>query len=182
MEVQQITKNKEKLMLRFSKVEALKVQYLLYASPYIETINKKYGGEDQWTAGQILFHLYASESGTLAYMKKKVNAEALQKGNLISWFKTNLLYLALQLPLKYKAPKAVAKVPEEIDFERLKRKWSLVREEMNDFLLSLNEQTIAMQIFKHPVAGRMNAIQALTFLEHHLQHHLKQFLAQVGRS
>jgi hypothetical protein len=86
-----------------------------------------------------------------------------------------LLKISQRLPLKYKAPThVIANTPQSLSLNEIKLKWSGAREEMRNFLEAIPDSNIKKKIFKHPVVGYLDVVQAITFMREHLHHHLPQ--------
>ena len=130
----------------------------------------------QWSISQILTHLVTAEKLSTAYMKKKaLGIEQAGVSGIGSSIRTILLILSQRLPFKYKAPKVVLeKTPEALSFDELGHQWKLVREELSAFLESIDDQHVRKLIYKHPVAGRLNAQQAMISFFEHANHHIPQ--------
>jgi uncharacterized damage-inducible protein DinB len=130
----------------------------------------------KWSASQILTHLLTSERLALIYMKKKSRGLAsLNNSGWLEPIKLFLLQVSQRLPIRYKAPKPILDhTPPALGFDELKEQWSTSRMELKIFLETIDEENVRKMIFKHPVAGRFNATQGLTFLHEHMLHHLPQ--------
>ena len=77
--------------------------------------------------------------------------------------------------LKYNAPKhLLANTPEALPLDELSRRWSVSRMELSHFLESVKDKDLHKLIYKHPVAGRFDVIQCMTFMREHYLHHLPQ--------
>jgi uncharacterized damage-inducible protein DinB len=131
---------------------------------------------EKWSVGQILTHLLTSERLALLYMRKKsLGIANLNNSGWMEPVKLILLQLSQRLPLRYKAPKPIVDhTPEALDFDDLKKQWGASRSELRTFLETIDEQNVRKLIFKHPIAGRFNAMQGVTFLHEHMLHHLPQ--------
>jgi hypothetical protein len=131
----------------------------------------------KWSINQILTHLLTSEQLTLAYLKKKsLGIDKLRNSGLWESVRMFLLKWSQRFPiLKYNAPKhLLANTPEALPLDELARRWSHSRIELNHFLDSISDKDLHKLIYKHPVAGRFDVIQCLTFMREHYHHHLPQ--------
>jgi len=140
----------------------------------VQELNKVPATE-KWSILQIAAHLMSSENKSLIYMKKKVQAGAnLPVSNISSAFRAWLLRFFLKSPIRFKAP-PVLDVPEP-HYEKMEliQQWNNQRKELLAFLSQLPLKHIQRDLFKHPVAGRMNIIQALRFMTTHARRHYKQ--------
>jgi uncharacterized damage-inducible protein DinB len=130
----------------------------------------------KWSIAQILAHVISAEKLSLDYMKKKsLGINALDNSGIIESLKSLVLQISQRIPMKYRAPRYVIEnTPPPISFEDLKKRWASLRSEMANFLDTISEQNVRKKIYKHPVAGRLDARQALTFFREHIIHHLPQ--------
>jgi hypothetical protein len=142
----------------------------LPSDQYSRSVNGK------WSIGQILTHLMTSERLSLLYMKKKsLGIKNLNDSGSLEAFKTFLLKISQRLPLRFTAPKfLIAHTPSALDKEDLQLKWIRSRQELKNFLEKIEDQNVRKKIYKHPVAGRLDARQAMIFFYEHIRHHLPQ--------
>lgn len=88
-----------------------------------------------------------------------------------------MLVIFLKLPLKFKAPKQVSKVPEQISLEELQTYYdknsAAFKKILNDLPVELEDKFI----FKHPRSGLLNIDQTLNFVREHYLHHERQLNA-----
>ena len=129
----------------------------------------------KWSISQILTHIFVSERLSLAYMKKKsLGIETLENSGPIEAIKLYMLKISQRIPLKYRAPKAVVQnTPEPLALSELKEQWNSLRNDLRDFLETIEDKNIHKKIYRHPV-GRFNVVQAVIFFREHFRHHLPQ--------
>ena len=140
----------------------------------IERLCQK-ASDGDWSTIQIINHLILSEQGTVAYMQKKLlQKDQLQKAGWKSKWRILVLKIALVLPIKYKAPKVLPDPSNDSGIEDCCQRWDSVRIQLNELLNNLPEPVFKMELFKHPVAGRMNINQAISFMTAHLARHHQQ--------
>ena len=142
----------------------------LSSDQYSRSVNGK------WSIGQILTHLMTSERLSLLYMKKKsLGIKNLNDSGSLESFKSFLLKISQRLPFRFSAPKfLIANTPAALDKEDLQQKWVKSRLELKNFLEKIEDQNVRKKIYKHPVAGRLDAGQAMIFFCEHVRHHLPQ--------
>jgi uncharacterized damage-inducible protein DinB len=130
----------------------------------------------QWSVSQIVTHLIASERLSIAYMKKKsLGIDQLGNSGMGSSLRMILLKISQRFPFKFKAPKVVIdNTPDAWPFDELVHQWQSVRNELSAFLESLDDKHIKKLIYKHPIAGRLDARQAMIFFYEHANHHRPQ--------
>jgi hypothetical protein len=139
-----------------------------------EQYHKRVKGK--WSIAMILTHLVTSERLSLGYMKKKsLGIDTAGETGWAESIKSLLLTISQHLPFRFKAPKAVLEsTPPALSFESLTKEWSTLRAELIAFVETIEQKHIHKKIYKHPVAGRLNIIQALRFSREHIIHHLPQ--------
>jgi DinB superfamily len=128
----------------------------------------------KWSAAQILYHVFQSEYGVQRYLKKKIQALHLPKTGFRERIRSWLLDKYLKSSRKFKAPKGIDVPQAEFDLNKFLEKWDLLREEMRSFLDNFPREKIDRSIFKHPVVGRIDIFQTLSFLDLHSQRHFQQ--------
>lgn len=134
-------------------------------------------GPGKWSISQILTHIVTAEGLSVGYMKKKAQAIA-ELGN--SGVKESLVLMLLKISqrtpaLKFRAPKVVVEnTPPALPFEELSKKWDVQRNDLKNFLESIEDKNAKKLLYKHPVAGRLDARQAAVFFGEHITHHWPQ--------
>jgi hypothetical protein len=159
----------------FSALEKQRLKLLsnvssLDAEAYHQSLNGK------WSVAQILTHLWTSEKMSLGYMRKK-SLGIENAGDTGPWEACKVFFLQIsqRLPLRYKAPVIVIEnTPPAQSPDDLRKSWDALRIELHRFLLEMDDRHLRRKIYKHPVVGRLNIIQALDFFRAHIDHHLPQ--------
>lgn len=137
----------------------------------------------KWSIAQIVTHLITSERLSLGYMRKKsLGIENLKDSGL----RQDLLFVVLQLsqriPFRYKAPRAVVEnTPATLSRHDALTQWNESRRALKDFLNGITPGYARRLIFRHPVAGMLNARQAVAFMNEHIYHHLPQIKRLLKR-
>lgn len=130
---------------------------------------------DKWSINQVLSHLFQSEKGTYGYITYKIKTrENIKPAGIWSWIRITGLKIAHSLPIKYKAPKVTANVPETLDFQALKKEWLLLRENYRELAATFPEELLGKNIFNHPILGRLHIEHAFEFLINHMHRHYRQ--------
>jgi len=166
---------KDQTMSAFNKLEKQREGFLnLYRQQDVENLRFR-PDQDSWNMLQVMRHLVTAESLSLTYIKRKLTkGENIPKAGAGEKFRSVLLKLALALPIKFKAPK-VAEVKEDYpDFESTMEEWHSIRAELKQLLISTDAEIFSKSIYKHPRAGYLTLKQTITFMEDHIEHHLKQ--------
>jgi hypothetical protein len=165
----------EKLRNLIDKLEHQRKQIIdevsqISLQQYHNSVNGK------WSIAMVLTHIVTSERLSLSYMKKK--SLGIDTAGDTGWaesVKSLLLTISQYLPLRFKAPKAVLEsTPTPLSLESLIKEWSALRTELIAFVATIERKHIRKKIYKHPVAGRLNIVQALRFSREHIIHHLPQ--------
>lgn len=135
-----------------------------------------------WNALQVVRHIIISEKGTLAYLLKKTSSgpEGIEKSNSESKQSGEKLQKALKASEKWKAPQVLPD-PESIDLASSASYWGELRDQYDIFLNNLDPAFYDLQVFKHPLAGRIDLYDTLDFLSNHIQHHMYQ-LERIKRN
>ena len=129
----------------------------------------------KWTPAQVVYHLILGEELTAAYIKLKVqDPSTLDRSGIKSKIKSIVLNLALKSRRKFKAPEFTAKVPDYVTYQELSDRWEKAQLELKSIVDKLPVDLLDKNIFKHPVIGRINIYQTLSFLRNHIIHHLPQ--------
>ncbi len=134
--------------------------------------------KNKWSKAQHLEHIILVEKASVSYISKKIKySDNAKNTGIKNVWRSSLIKLFFAMPfIKIKAPAIVADVPNESSIESIKMKWSEERKNLYKQLSLIDEQLVSKELFKHPIAGKMNIIQAMDFLKGHLNHHKKQIL------
>lgn len=132
--------------------------------------------DEGWNALQIVEHLIMSENGTLEYLNRKAQAaaEELEAAGEQEAEVSRKLNLALKSDQRWEAPAVLAPPRGDQPLTRLEEQWSDLRGRWKKFLEELPEAYHNKKMFRHPLAGRLNIEQTLSFVEHHIKHHVHQ--------
>lgn len=130
---------------------------------------------NKWSITQIIFHLVKSEQLTFIGFSRNVEKrENLKNSGIAGYARYIALSIALKSHFKFKAPALVSNMPEKYDIQELKNKWNTIRSNFGKTLEEFPETLENKEIFKHPIAGWLNAGQMLDFLNDHFDHHNRQ--------
>jgi len=166
---------KEQAISKFNKLEKLREKFLnLYRQQNRDQIQFR-PEPDSWNMLQVMRHIVTAESRSLIYIKRKMNdTEKLPKVDFMTKVRALLLKSALALPIKFKAPKIAEVKEDNPDFESTVEEWDKVRNELEELLKNADEEVFSKTIYKHPRAGYLTLKQTISFMEDHIEHHLKQ--------
>lgn len=163
------------LQSRFNRLEQLKAEAQQHFATFSDDALNRPPAPEKWGALQHMAHIISSETQSLIYMKKKIlGADKAGKSGIGEWFRSALLKVFLQTGIKFKAPKVLKEPDAHYSAAELFKQWGELRAEYFEFLGNMDEDMAHTRIFKHPVAGRLDPIQALDFMGIHLNRHLRQ--------
>lgn len=131
---------------------------------------------EAWSILQVVNHLLYSETNIVKYMLKKIQGIAtVEKAGVQAKLRSVMLNTFLKSPLKFKAPKAAMPVQEEVYiFENLRKQWNETRAGFAKILDQLNPADAEKLLFKHPISGKFNIYQTMSFMQEHIAHHIRQ--------
>lgn len=129
-----------------------------------------------WSASQVLEHILTSETGTLGYMKKKSSSgwETLELTGEEHKERSNALNSRLVSAMKIQAPSVLPEPTNQYTLIQLTSTWNKLREEMENFITSVDPSHYDKLVFRQPIVGMLNLLQTLEFLENHIHHHIPQ--------
>ena len=164
------------LRLRCDRLEERKAKLFERLGGLSDEVLNRRPPDDGWSVIQVVAHLSLAEELSVRYLAKKLaegGADAPRAG-FGSAFRSGLLTLALRSPLRFKAPTRSTDVPERATFSEVAAHWDTVRSSLLATVEAVPPEVADRAIFKHPRAGRINLDQALSFMEEHFDHHLRQ--------
>ncbi|MFD1188455.1 DinB family protein [Pontibacter rugosus] len=128
----------------------------------------------KWSLNQHVAHLVIVDDAALGGIRYKLQQQdKLRDSTFAQAVKAFLLKVALKSGKKYKAPAAVATVPDTAHLPALRQNWDKVRFQLEDELTSMPHHLLDKGIFKHPRVGYLNINQTLSFLQDHFDHHVQ---------
>jgi hypothetical protein len=137
----------------------------------------------KWSALQHCFHLHLAEKGSLAYVKKKLSYSPKLKGNSVQRFlKNSALKLFMFAPIKLKAPVTIdeSSFPKELSLDKLRIEWGKSRKELETFLSESGEKYKNLEVYRHPMAGRLTLDGMLLFFELHQKRHMSKIAKSLS--
>lgn len=145
-----------------------------------ERLNRK-PADGGWSAIQVVQHLILVETKSLGYVRKKLSFNPeLKRAGLGAWWRMLALRFSVSFvsPFKFKAPQAVGNdfIPETATLESSRQAWANIRAEWSDFFAQMPPELTDKAVYRHPVAGRLNWLQMLDFLQAHFERHRRQAL------
>ena len=141
------------------------------------TLNRK-PDPASWTISQVIAHLTKSERGTLQYIRKKTQSPDLLPGaGLAAWVRIGVLIVGIRSPVRFRAPEAIADVPEVSDLGELTATWNVIRDDWRGYVETFPAVLRGKIVFRHPFVGLLGPEQTMIFLNEHLLNHVRQ----IGR-
>ena len=139
----------------------------------------------KWSIAQILTHILVAEQLSMLYMKKKsLGINDLPNSGLVASMRMGLLKISQRIPsLKFKAPQVVVDhTPAALSLNELNEKWASHRRKLSEFLEGIEEKNKKKLIYKHVIAGRLDARQAMVFFREHANHHWPQIKRLLNKN
>lgn len=130
----------------------------------------------EWSMAQVVEHILASEGGTLGYMKKKSSGgwDSLEEATSEHHEKSSAINARLESDERYKAPDVLPEPGNTTPLNELLHTWNLLREQLYNFLLTIESAHHNKLVFRQPAAGMLTVLHTLEFMDAHLRHHLPQ--------
>ncbi len=165
------------LIPSFKKLDASLIDLLESLKDQPEHVLNKKINEEKWSVLQVIYHLILTEEASINYCKKKLSFNPeLKKAGIVTYFRRISLMTFVGLPFKFKAPEMVSetRMPKEMRFWELVKKWKNIRQEAKEFLGGLPPEMFKKEVYKHPAAGRLTLTDMVDFWEVHFRRHRKQ--------
>ncbi len=127
-----------------------------------------------WSIIQVLEHLNKSETLSLIYMQKKMQAgNKMKNASSFNSFRMWLTNQALKTKLKWGAPSYIRN-PDNESLSSVKEKWTQTRQKITQHIEEFPEQWLNKLVYKHPMGGRQNLENAVDSFIYHQIHHMYQ--------
>jgi hypothetical protein len=160
----------------FNELERQRIEILNRVKDLPEA-KLNYAPAGKWSINQILTHILVAEQLSMLYMRKKsLGIDQLKDSGLSAAWRIIILQASQRIPaIKFKAPKIVLdNTPPAFPLNELTVQWETHRHKLKTFLESIEEKNKRKLIYKHPVAGMLDARQATVFFREHIIHHWPQ--------
>lgn len=170
---------------KFDKIELCRTDLLQKLENIdLEKLNLK-PYENKWSIIQIIFHIVKTEHLSIISVEKNLknfysDRQNVSSANILSSIKYNFLILMLKSPVKMKAPKILAGIPDTYNFENLIIKWKTLRNNFKNILEHFPQRLDNIIFFTHPYGTNLTINQTLDFLYIHLECHKKQIINILG--
>jgi len=164
-----------KLNSTFDEIEVLKTDILTdFEQLSIHQLSFKPNSR-KWSLLQVIEHLMLAETGSLNYVNKKLlDPSTLEAYSFKAAFRFKLLQLIFKSPIKIRNRPTSVTPTLEPDIKDVKLRWDIARKALRKFIDAYDDNTLKKLVYKHPFAGRINALQMILFFKLHIKHHKKQ--------
>lgn len=163
-------------------LEQLSKSFAAYSS---EQLNAP-GPNGGWSAMQCLHHLMLAEAVSEQYIRKKLQTapSELPKKGFMEWFNSKKLSFFMLLPIKIKAPTYIdtEQLPARSELTPTLAAWQAQRQGLRQYLESLDESVFSLELFKHPIAGKLTLGSMLGFFYEHFQRHQAQAIKALQQA
>jgi len=164
------------LAIKWDAFEKARHEFLEHLSGFDTSNFNKQPEDGGWSASQVLEHILSSETGTLGYMMKKSSSgwDGLEVTGQEQHNNSKALNERLSSDMRIAAPAVLPQPTNTFTQEQIIEQWQQLRNKFQDFLNSIEERHYDKLVFKQPVAGMLNVVQAIEFLTLHIHHHIPQ--------
>lgn len=167
----------QKLETAISIIEKQRAELMeMIAQLSMEDINRS-PRHNKWSISQIISHLIVAERLSINYLKKKIQGvDQAGDSGIAEELKMVILKISQRMPgIRFKAPRQVIEnTPYYTDISTLQSEWNSTRNELREFLETIQEHHLKRKIYKHVVVGYLNVLQAVQFFGEHVTHHTPQ--------
>lgn len=133
----------------------------------------------EWSVNDVFRHFMMIEEMLIQQVMGRLASGKLKRAGWKHRRNAMLLFLALWIPKRYKAPVAVS---EAIELEKfLIDDWINVRNRLVTLLEEFPLEHLNGLVFKHPLAGPIRLSDAIRFLHFHMRHHFPQLRSLAKR-
>ncbi len=165
--------SKQKLALRVDKLDYERES--MYA--FVEGLTEEELHDDTygWSIIQVFSHLNDAEFGSILYMRKKIQAgSSMPNFSFLGKLKMTFIKGLLQTNLKWKAPSFISEPNGSYTFDEMKQKWEETREVTKKYVSEYPNELMNKAVYKHPLAGRLDLLNAIDSFIYHQRHHMHQ--------
>lgn len=130
---------------------------------------------EEWSLQEVLLHILQIQVGGVTVLSKQIQQlDQLQTKKLKNWYRYILLKLALGSNKKFKAPKIVSQLSNDVQLDEIIRQWNTSHIELESLVKNFPSAHKDKLVFKHPIVGWLTLNQTIGFMFDHLKHHQKQ--------
>jgi hypothetical protein len=170
---------KERLLKAFDAMEAERLTLIKQLDGLPTEVLSRKPSPDEWSVVEVIAHLVKAETGTLNYLRKKLEVGGHRKASALAGLRKAFLNFMISLPIKFKAPKVAQLDPGvQMSYAEAVLQWDNVRAALRKEYAKIDPKLIGNDLFKHPFAGKLNLEQSTSFMHHHMSRHI----GQIGRT
>lgn len=161
----------------YNQLERQRLDILSQVKGLTPEIYNRSPAPGKWSISQVLTHILVAEQLSLQYMRKKaLGIDQLKDAGVGASVRLLVLMVSQRIPaIKYKAPSVVVDhTPAALPLAELTVRWEAHRADLKNFVEGIQEKNIKKLIYRHVIAGRFDARQAMIFFKEHIHHHLPQ--------
>ncbi|HWB63395.1 MAG TPA: DinB family protein [Chitinophagales bacterium] len=163
------------LQAQFNDIESSRKALFSYLAKYPDEVLNKQPAPGSWSAVQVIEHLLSSEEASLKYLQKKtLDTSKAQKAGLAGKWRLLKTKLVFAVPLKFKAPEALAPDNAFVKLADLEQRYNNVRSATIQLLGKLSDSELEKELWKNIISGKMNVYQMLEFFGFHFDRHRAQ--------
>lgn len=162
-------------LYNFERLENQKTAFIQQFSKCTSVQLHRRFENDQWSIAEVVSHLVIAETLSKKYFDKKLeNRNHAHTIGFMSSLRRRLINGVLLLPLKYKAPMAVLNPPADVHFNSAVTDWQHIRAAYKNNIDRLEASDFELDLFLHPLVGKMKLKDAFLFMYEHTHHHQHQ--------
>ena len=166
-----------KLNILYQRIEKRKAEMLTYIEYLSDAERNNVPNSSAWSPLQTLEHVVTVEEWMAGpnMAPPPENGSVLLKGHLFILLGGGLTRFATMSGFRIPTLPEAEPQGDYFDFTALKQRWENARESLAPKLEAVTPKTRHLPIALHPVAGPLNAKQAVALLDVHLAYHWRHF-------
>lgn len=158
---------------RFDELERVRLRVLAELDPLSSRQLRTRPGEGKWCLEEVVEHLVMAEREVLLQPRDPL-AKPAGKPGIRAQLMFGVVLLVLQLNIPVPVPSVEMLPTGRKSLPELIQEWAHQRACLERFLKHVTVETMLWQVFFHPIAGRINAPQALRLAQFHMLYHARQ--------
>lgn len=128
---------------------------------------------EAWSLEDVAQHLWLVERGAVHILESRLEKPPLPR-DWLSPLKLTLMHVAGGADIRVKAPVKEIVPQAPMKLEAIRAEWERTRAALRALLERATPEQRRKRIFRHPLFGPMNMVQAAEFVWRHHDHHLHQ--------
>ena len=166
-----------KLNILYQRIEKRKAEMLTFLESLSDAARNNAPNPSAWSPLQVMEHVVTVEEWMAGpnMALPPANGKVLLKGHLFILLGGGLTRVASLAGFRIPTLPEAEPQGEHFNFTALKQRWENARKSLAPKLEAVTPKTQHLPIALHPVAGPLNAKQALVLLDVHLAYHWRHF-------